>query len=137
MSKTQADQPHWVTLSRNRPPDTDGWADETFLLKYRVLSANEQSGNHIVSLFMGFSAPTGSATKTMNHATFTPTIAFGKGRGDFDVQGAVGASIPDNAPGLSGHRSWRTSRFSTISSVSSGRRWKRSIRPGPTGIASE
>jgi len=92
--------PAW--LSRNHPEDTDGWADETFLLKYRVLSANEENGNYILTLFMGFSAPTGTRTNSMDHAMFSPTIAFGKGWGDFDVQGTVGATLPDNAPGSLG-----------------------------------
>ncbi len=33
---------------------SDGWADETFLLKYRLLSANEENGNYILTLFLGF-----------------------------------------------------------------------------------
>jgi hypothetical protein len=92
--------PAW--LSRNHPEDTDGWADETFLLKYRVISANEASGNYILTLFMGFSAPTGTKSNSMDHATYSPTIAFGKGWGDFDVQGTLGATLPDNAPGSLG-----------------------------------
>src|SRR5207249_3407353 len=29
------------------------------------------------------------------HATYTPTIAFGKGYGDFDFQSTLGATFPD------------------------------------------
>ncbi|MHB8353276.1 MAG: hypothetical protein ACYDCF_02420, partial [Burkholderiales bacterium] len=36
-----------------------GWADETLLFKYRMLSANEENGNYIVTGFMGLSLPTG------------------------------------------------------------------------------
>ena len=85
--------------TRNHPDNTDGFADWNLLLKYRVLTENEEQGNYIVTLFMGFTMPTGSEHNTADHAIFTPTIAFGRGWGDFDVQGTVGASIPDNAVG--------------------------------------
>ena len=73
----------------------DDWADETFLIKYRLLSANEDSGNYIVTAFMGFSAPTGDRGNSSGHALFTPTIAGGKGFGDFDVQSTVGITFPN------------------------------------------
>lgn len=78
-----------------KKPDTDGWADETFLVKYRILSANEESGNYILTAFMGFSAPTGDDGNSMHHGVFTPTIAGGKGFGDFDIQSTAGISLPD------------------------------------------
>jgi hypothetical protein len=74
---------------------SDGWADETFLIKYRLLSANEDTGNYIVTAFMGFSAPTGDDGNSNRHGIFTPTIAMGKGFGDFDVQTTAGISLPD------------------------------------------
>jgi hypothetical protein len=74
---------------------TDGWADETFLVKYRILSANEDNGNYIVTAFMGFSAPTGDDGNSAGHALFTPTIAAGKGWGDFDVQSTLGITFPN------------------------------------------
>jgi len=73
---------------------TDGWADETFLLKYRLLSSNEEHGNYIVTAFMGFSAPTGDEGNSAGHGLFTPTIAGGKGFGDFDVQSTLGITFP-------------------------------------------
>ena len=73
----------------------DDWADETFLIKYRLLSANEDSGNYIVTAFMGFSAPTGDRGNSSGHALFTPTIAGGKGFGNFDVQSTVGITFPN------------------------------------------
>lgn len=81
--------------SGKNKPDTDGWADETFLIKYRIASANEENGNYIVTAFMGFSAPTGDDGNSNRHGIFTPTIAAGKGFGDFDVQSTLGVSLPD------------------------------------------
>jgi len=76
-------------------PASDGWADETFLVKYRIVSANEENGNYIVTAFMGFSAPTGDDGNSNRHGIFTPAIAFGKGFGNFDVQSTAGISLPD------------------------------------------
>lgn len=94
--------PAWIAhngtlqhATKKKKPATDGWADETFLIKYRLLSANEENGNYIVTAFMGFSAPTGTAGNSNRHGIFTPTIALGKGLGDFDVQTTAGIALPD------------------------------------------
>jgi hypothetical protein len=76
----------------------NGWADETFLLKYRVVTANEENGNYIATAFLGVSVPTGSAVFTINDAIITPTLALGKGWGSrasgFDIQSTLGIAIP-------------------------------------------
>lgn len=89
--------PHRKPKKGKKPaaPPIDGWADETFLVKYRILAANEDSGNYILTAFMGFSAPTGADGNSARHAIFTPTIAFGKGWGAFDFQSTVGVAIPN------------------------------------------
>jgi hypothetical protein len=94
--------PAWET--ENTSPQKSGWADETFLLKYRILAANEENGNYILTAFFGLSVPSGSDNYSSHHYGFTPTIAFGKGWGRFDFQSTVGVSIPDNgsAPGGAG-----------------------------------
>jgi hypothetical protein len=76
-------------------PNVDGWADETFLVKYRLLSANEENGNYILTVFMGFSAPTGSDGNSARHAIFTPTVAFGKGWGNADFQSTLSIAVPN------------------------------------------
>jgi hypothetical protein len=77
---------------------TSGWADETLLLKYRFLTANEEQGNYIVTGFLGVSLPTGSEEFTNHKAVITPTIAAGKGWGTreqgFDIQSTLGIAIP-------------------------------------------
>src|ERR1700730_2347974 len=85
--------------TRNTPKGrVSGWADETLLIKYRVLSANEEHGNYIVTGFLGVSAPTGNAAFTNNATIVTPTIAAGKGWGTreagFDIQSTIGIAIP-------------------------------------------
>ena len=72
-----------------------GWADDPFLIvKQRLLSANEEQGNYILTAFLGVQAPTGSRIFTNNAWVITPTIAGGKGWGDFDIQATVGVPIP-------------------------------------------
>lgn len=76
----------------------NGWSDETFLLKYRGVSANEENGNYIVTGFLGISAPTGNPEFTSHHAIITPAVAAGKGWGSrnagFDIQSVLGIAIP-------------------------------------------
>ncbi|MGH7906574.1 MAG: hypothetical protein ACREP6_08080 [Candidatus Binataceae bacterium] len=78
-----------------KPRGANGWADWTFLLKYRLLAANEESGNYILTLFMGISAPTGDDPNSTRHAVYSPQLAFGKGWGNFDFQSTVGVALPN------------------------------------------
>ena len=64
------------------------------LLKYRLLSANEKSGDYIITLFAQYGLPTGALVYTNHNHVFTPTIAAGKGFGDFDIQATFGEPIP-------------------------------------------
>jgi hypothetical protein len=93
------DIPAWE--SRNKPVP-DGFADENFLVKYRIASANEENGNYILTAFLGLGVPTGIEEYTTGHYIVTPTIAGGKGWGDFDVQSTLGVAIPDDGTERSG-----------------------------------
>ncbi len=72
----------------------DGFGDVSFLLKYRLLAANEEAGNYILTVFLGASLPTASGTNGAAHAVLTPTMAYGKGWGNFAVQGTFGVGLP-------------------------------------------
>jgi hypothetical protein len=72
----------------------DGFGDMSFLMKYRVVSRNEESGNSIVTAFLGGSIPTGSYKNGSVAATVTPTLALGKGFGRFDIETTAGAALP-------------------------------------------
>lgn len=82
-------------LKRTYPRNTNGFGDLPYLVKLRLLSANEANGDYLVTAFMGFTVPTGSNVNGAGHATFTPTLAAGKGFGDFDVQSTVGVTFPN------------------------------------------
>jgi hypothetical protein len=82
--------------ARNKPTGENGFADESLLFKYRLLSANEENGDYIVTAFLGLSIPSGNKYNTEGHEVTTPTIAAGKGWGKFDVQDTLGIQIPDD-----------------------------------------
>ena len=89
-------------LAHNDPKVHDGFGDVAFLVKYRLLSANEEHGGHILTAFLGWSLPTGDHTNGAPCATITPTIAYGKGLGNFDVQGTIGIAFPTSDANLLG-----------------------------------
>ncbi len=81
-------------IDHHNPSDKNGWGDVAFLVKYRLLSANGQHGNYILTAFLGWSLPTGQYSNGALHAVITPTIAYGKGFGNFDAQGTFGVALP-------------------------------------------
>jgi hypothetical protein len=72
----------------------DGFGDASFLLKYRFVAGNEEHGNYVLTAFLGGTIPTGSYTNGAREAVITPTIALGKGWGNFDIQSTLGVGIP-------------------------------------------
>lgn len=93
---------------------TSGWADETFLMKYRFLAANEESGNYIVTGFLGVSTPSGDPAFTQHYTVTTPTLAVGKGWGSresgADVQSTLSESFPTGNQNILGIPvNWNTS----------------------------
>jgi hypothetical protein len=81
----------------HRSPDStaqSGWGDFPMLVKYRMFSAPAAEGNYVLTAFFGATFPTGTNGNGANKVVFKPAIAFGKGWGDFDMQGTFGASLP-------------------------------------------
>jgi hypothetical protein len=85
------------------PKVLDGWGDWPLLLKYRILSSNESHGNDILTAFLGATLPTGGKANGSRAVVLTPTIAPGKGWGDFDVQGTLGVNLPTGFTATLGH----------------------------------
>jgi hypothetical protein len=79
--------------------DAQGEGDwPAFLVKYRFISANQQNGNYIVTAFFQIADPLGTPGKISNNVlTAQPTLAVGKGRGDFDIQSTVSVQVPVSA----------------------------------------
>jgi hypothetical protein len=83
-------------LTHDKPGVQDGLGDMSFLLKYRVAAGNEEGGNYIVTAFLGASVPTGTYSNGATSAMLMPTIAAGKGWGNFDFQTTFGVAVPTN-----------------------------------------
>ncbi len=78
----------------NNPDSANGFGDWQFLVKYRIAAGNEEHGNYILTAFFQMSLPTGQYEQGALNPVITPTIAYGKGFGNFDVQGTLGISMP-------------------------------------------
>ncbi len=66
-----------------------------FLVKYRFISANAQNGDYIVTAFLQETTALGTAGKiSTNVDVLQPTLAFGKGWGDFDIQMTISEQYP-------------------------------------------
>jgi hypothetical protein len=78
----------------NNPDSNDGFGDWQFLVKYRIAAGNEEHGNYILTAFYQMSVPTGQYEQGALSPVITPTIAYGKGFGDFSVQGTLGGGLP-------------------------------------------
>jgi hypothetical protein len=91
-----------VEVLINAPPyirhspdsSTDGFGDISFLMKYRILTANEKSGNYILTAFFGGNVTTGSFKNGARSSVLTPTLAGGKGWGGFDLESTLGGTLP-------------------------------------------
>ncbi len=101
-------------ISTQTPNSTlNGWADESFLIKYRLLSANEAQGDYILTAFMGLSLPTGNVPYSLNATVVTPTIAGGKGWQtswiEADIQSTLSISLPSRNQNVLGvSTQWNT-----------------------------
>jgi hypothetical protein len=80
---------------RTEPDAAHGIGDwPFFVLKQRLLSANEENGDYIVTAFVTGQAPIGDDPFTNHAYVVTPTLAAGKGWGRFDIQASVAAPVP-------------------------------------------
>jgi hypothetical protein len=72
-----------------------GYGDWAFLrMEQRLFSANKDDGDYVVTAWLTLQAPTGIKSLTSASWSLQPTLAYGKGWGDFDIQGTVGAILP-------------------------------------------
>jgi hypothetical protein len=78
----------------NNPDSKNGFGDWQFLVKYRIAAGNEEHGNYILTAFYQMSLPSGQYQQGALSPIITPTIAYGKGFRNFDVQGTAGISLP-------------------------------------------
>src|SRR5215467_12406186 len=87
--------PPYVTASgpRGTGQGTGDWP--MFLVKYRLISANKDNSDYIVTAFFQMSDPSGTCCAISNNVLVAqPTLAFGKGWGDFDIQSTISVQVP-------------------------------------------
>jgi hypothetical protein len=86
--------PGWIDERTPRGREIQGWGDMSLLLKYRFLSANEEQGNYIFTGFLQLSVPTGANMISNDLYIVQPTLAFGKGWGNFDILATISQQYP-------------------------------------------
>ena len=65
-------------------------------VKQQLAASPASGGNYFVTVWLQVQAPTGIAPLTSHTWTYLPTLAVGKGWGDFDIQATVAAVLPDS-----------------------------------------
>ena len=88
----------------NEPKIQDGFGDFSITTKFRILAGNRDNGDYVLTAFLSVSFPTGSYRNGSPHPVITPTIAGGKGLGDFVYQGTFGADMPSAQTAILGRR---------------------------------
>ena len=81
-------------ITHTKPGLNDGIGDMTVLFKYRAAAGDPENGNYVVTPMLVATLPTGTYTNGAKDALITPTLALGKGWGNFDLQGTAGVTIP-------------------------------------------
>jgi hypothetical protein len=90
-------------LAHNFKGSKDGFGDMSFNSKFRIFSRNEEHGNAIVTAFFAATVPTGKNGNGSCCAVVTPTLAVGKGWGNFDLTSTAGGSLPITSATKLGH----------------------------------
>lgn len=85
---------------RHNSAAKDGFGDVSFLGKYRIASGNARHGNYTLSAWVLATIPTGSYKNGSTDASVQPNLGAGKGFGNFDVQTALGATLPVSQPAI-------------------------------------
>ena len=91
-------------MTHHQPNVRDGFGDFSFLTKFRILARNRDEGDYALTAFLAVSFPTGSYKNGSPHPVITPTIAGGKGWGDFVYQGTFGSDLPSAQTAILGRR---------------------------------
>ena len=92
--------PNYVTRSLPSGADVSGFADWSFLGKYRILASPSDEGNYVLTFLLATGYATGLEKYiSAGHDLFNPMLGFGKGFvgefGEFDYQATIGPTIPD------------------------------------------
>jgi len=89
-------------ITHTKPGLNDGIGDMTFLFKYRAAAGNPENGNYVVTAVLAATIPTGMYANGSTDASISPSLAVGKGWGNFDLQGTAGVTVPTGDRNLLG-----------------------------------
>ena len=82
-----------------------GFTDWPILrLEQRLASSPESGEDYVVTTWLQAQAPTGIERLSGRAWVFLPTLAFGKGWGNFDIQSTIGAALPTSHSDTLGHQ---------------------------------
>jgi hypothetical protein len=81
-------------IQHNVATAADGLGDTSVLGKFRIASGNAQHGNFALAALLGHSFATGTYKNGALTDCWTPTVAGGRAFGRFDLQTALGGSMP-------------------------------------------
>ncbi len=82
-----------------------GYGDWTFVrLEQRLASSPDSDGDYVLTAWLQILAPSGIERLSNESWQYLPTLAFGKGFGDFDVQATVGGVLPASHVNVIGHQ---------------------------------
>lgn len=88
---------------RSRASNAAGWGDwPALLIKQRLAASPEDADNYVVTAYLNLQAPIGAQAFTNKTWVATPGLGFGKGWGDFDVQGSLTVALPTHFAGSIG-----------------------------------
>lgn len=87
--------PYDVRTGPNEKGHLKGFGDWTFLrVEQRLASSPTDEDNYVLTTWLTVQAPSGIKRLTGNSWSWGPTLAFGKGWGDFDIQATIGGILP-------------------------------------------
>lgn len=97
--------PYDMRTSVGAKPAVSGIGDWSFMrVKQRLAASPASDGNYVLTAWLQLQAPVGVPALTSHSWTYLPTFAFGKGWGNFDVQGTIGAVLPTAYADTLGHQ---------------------------------
>jgi hypothetical protein len=86
-------------------PSLAGFNDWPFFrVKERLLSSPLSEGDYLLSALFQIQAPSGIPRLTNNSWEYIPTLAGGKGWGDFDIQAAISTPVPASHRDIIGYQ---------------------------------
>jgi hypothetical protein len=91
-------------IEHEAPNMPNGFGDVSIFLKFRIISAPEETGGYFVGFFLGGSFPTGAPPNGMNHTVWTPMIAAAKRWRFFDWQTNLAGVLPQSGTDVLGRQ---------------------------------